>query len=350
MEKRRIAVMGALLVLLFAAGPYTDGEALAQTFYEGKTIRIVVGFPAGGFYDLWSRLLARHMARYIPGNPSIIVQSMPGAGSMMAANHIYRVAKPDGLTFGTVSFSLYLSQLAKAPGVAFDWPGFTFLGRTTGDSSVFYIRSDLPYKDWREVRTTKKPIPVGTPGSGSIHIVSSLARDVLGFNLDLVLGYPGGAPIDAAMERGEIGGSARGISVYIGREPYLTWNKKGFVRAIAQTGQEGDPRLDADVPTVWEVAKELRVSAADLEFMETAFRGFEWFWPYIAPPGLPAERTKILRDAFHKALTDPRLLEEGARMGLFPDAIDPQKLQRMAAEVMDVRSGTVERIRKLVGH
>lgn len=342
-------VLWVSLVLHGSARPPSAQTAEPDPFYKGKTIRIIAGFPPGGFYDLWSRLLARHMSKYIPGNPNIIVQSMPGAGSAMAANHIFQVAKPDGLTFGTVSGVLYLSQLAGAPGAVFNWPEFTYIGRTTGDASVLYIQSDLPYKDWRDVRNAKEAIPIGSSGSGSTHIVPTVLRDVLGFNLKPIPGYSGGAPIDAAIERGEVAGSARGISAYVGREPYLTWHKKGFVRAIAQTGKERDGRIDPDVPTVWEIAAELDVPAADLEFMETAFRGFDWLWVYMAPPGLPDERRAILREAFHQALKDPVFLAEGKRMGLIPDPIDPAELQRLSAQVMDVKPENVERVRKLLG-
>lgn len=321
-------------------------------FYEGKTIRIIVGFPPGGFYDLWSRLLARHMGRHLPGGPRFIVQNMPGAGSALAANHLYQLAKPDGLTFGTVVGSLYLMQMGGAPGVEFDWPKFTFVGRTTGDTSVFYVRADSPYRTWQDLRAAKEPIPVGASGTASgTYIVPQVMKETFGFNLNLITGYPGGAPIDAAMERGELTASSRSIGPYVGREPFLTWHKKGFVRPIVQTGKERDRRVDANVPTVWEIAKELRSSAADLEFMETAFKGLdEWFWLYIAPPGMPAERVRILREGFHKALNDPRLREEGTKIGLFPDPTDPVEIQRLAAEVMNVDRKTVERVRKLLGH
>ena len=351
MRTRRAAAISAMLTFVLMAGLYADTDVGAQEkFYQGKTMRIIVGAPLAGFFDLWSRLLARHMGRHIPGNPSMIVQNMPGAGSMHAANHLYGVAKPDGLTFGTVIGNVCLLQLAGAPGVAFNWPEFTFVGRTTGDPAVFYILADLPYKDWRDLRAAAKPVPVGSVGAGSTHIVPMVLKDVLGFNLQVISGYPGGAPIDAAMERREVEGSGRSISVYVGREPFLTWHKKGFVRPIAQTGRERDPRISPDVPTVWEIAKELAVPETDLKFMETAYWPFDWHWVYLAPPGVPAGRVNILRDAFHKALSDPALLKEGEKIGLFPDPIDPQELQRLAREVMKIDPGTVARVKKLLGY
>ncbi len=350
MEKPRLAAFGAVLAFLFAAGTSDREVAAQEKFYQGKTMRIIVGAPPGGFFDLWSRLLARHMGRHIAGNPSMIVQNMPGAGSMHAANHLFGVAKPDGLTFGTVIGNVCLLQLAGAPGVAFNWPEFTFIGRTTGDPAVFYILADLPYKNWRDLRAATKPIPVGSVGAGSTHIVPMILKDVLGFNLQVISGYPGGAPIDVAMERREVEGSGRSTSVYVGREPFLTWHKKAFVRPIAQTGRERDPRLPADVPTVWEIAKELALPEADLKFMETAYWPFDWQWIYVAPPGIPAERVKILREAFHKALRDPALLKEGEKTGLFPDPIDPDELKRLGVQVMKIDSGTAARVKKLLGY
>ena len=344
-----------MLLACLSLGLTTDARPASaptseRAAFEGKTIRIIVGVPPGGFFDLWSRLLARHMGRYIPGNPKILVQNMPGAGSMFAANYLYGVAKPDGLTFGTVLGPLYLNQLAGAPGVAFNWSEFTFLGRTTGDSGMLYMRADLPTKNWRDLRAAAEPIPVGTTGTGSTdYILAQVMSEVLGFNLKMVMGYPGGAAIDTAVERGEVAARAMGISPFVGREPFLTWRKKGFVRAIVQTGRERDPRLEPDVPTVWEIAKELQVPRADLEFMETAFKWGEWYWSFMAPPRLPTERAKILRSAFHKALHDSRLVEEGAKIGLFPDPIDAEKLQQMAAEVVKIDAKTVARIKKLMG-
>jgi tripartite-type tricarboxylate transporter receptor subunit TctC len=348
-------LLACLSLAATAFAPFTATAAQSPEelqFYEGKTMRIIVGFPPGGFYDLWSRLLARHMGRHLPGSPRFIVQNLPGAGSALAANHLYQLAKPDGLTFGTVVGSLYLMQMGGAPGVEFNWPKFTFVGRTTGDTSVFYVRSDSPHRTWQDVRAAKEPIPVGASGTASgTYIVPQVMKETFGFNLNLITGYPGGAPIDAAMERGELTGSSRSIGPYVGREPFLTWHKKGFVRPIVQTGKERDRRLDANVPTVWDIAGELRSPKADLEFMETAFKGLdEWFWLYIAPPGIPAERVKILRDGFHKALNDPRLREEGAKIGLIPDPTDPVEIQRLAAEVMNVDRKTLERVKKLLGH
>jgi hypothetical protein len=175
-------------------------------------------------------------------------------------------------------------------------------------------------------------------------------KETFGFNLNWITGYPGGAPIDAAMERGELTGSSRSIGPYVGREPFLTWHKKGFVRPLVQTGKERDRRVEGNVPTVWELAKELRRSKADIEFMETAFKGLdEWFWLYIAPPGMPPERARVLRDGFHKALNDSRLREEGAKIGLFPDLADPLAIQRQAAEVMNVDRKTVGARKKAPG-
>lgn len=347
----------ATLFLVAIAHPEPARGADLKTeearFYEGKTIRLIVGMPPGGFFDMWSRLLGRHMGRYVPGNPRILVQNMPGAGSKVAANYLYNAAKPDGLTFGIVSGAIHLDELTGSPGVRFRWPKFTFIGRPAKDSALLFIRSDLPYKNWRDVRAATEPIPVGATitGSTSTNLASAM-RDILGLNLNIILGYRGGAAIDAAIERGEVAARALAIGIYVGREPFLTWHEKGFVRAIAQTGRERDARLDPGVPTVWEIAEELHLPEADLEFMETVVGVYDWLWIYVAPPGLPVERARILRDAFNSTLADSRLLEEGARIGLFPDAepIHPEELQQLAAKVMDVDRNTVKRLKRLMGY
>ena len=211
-------------------------------FYEGKTIRIVVGLPAGDAYDLYARMLAAHMGKYIPGNPNIIVQNMPGASSMITANHVYSIGKPDGLTFGSILPSLYFDQLLRRKEVQFDWPKFTWLGSFERSNNLLYMRADTPYKTIHDVTKASEPPKCGSTGTGSpSYYLIRLLNDAIGTKFDIVTGYQGGQEIDLAVEKNEVQCRAFTITTFFAREPFHTWRKKNFVRVLTQTGKKRDP-------------------------------------------------------------------------------------------------------------
>ncbi|HUF41444.1 MAG TPA: tripartite tricarboxylate transporter substrate-binding protein, partial [Verrucomicrobiae bacterium] len=179
-----------VLVLLTAASVH----AQATDFYKGKQITVVVGFTTGGFYDRWARLLARHMPKYIPGNPTFIVQNMPGAGSVIATNFVYGVAKPDGLTIGFPSSAIYLDQIVGRPEAKFDIRKFAWIGSPVTEPMLFYMRADSPYKTISDVKTAKEPPRCGSTGTvSSDYILARLLEDTLPpLKINTVLGYPGG--------------------------------------------------------------------------------------------------------------------------------------------------------------
>jgi tripartite-type tricarboxylate transporter receptor subunit TctC len=187
-----------IITLLWLAG------ADAQTpFYQGKTISIIVGYQAGDGYDIWSRLLAAHMGKHIPGNPGMIAQNMPGAGSMIAANHIFNVAKPDGLSLGSIGPSLYLDQLVGKKEVHFDWAKFGWVGSTENTPWLFYMNSNTPYKSMDDVRKAKEAPKCSATSTGtSGHFIPKLLEEALGAKFNVVMGYQGGAEQDLAFERG----------------------------------------------------------------------------------------------------------------------------------------------------
>ncbi|HEX4989611.1 MAG TPA: tripartite tricarboxylate transporter substrate-binding protein, partial [Candidatus Binatia bacterium] len=172
-------------------------------FYAGKTIKIVVGLPAGDAYDLYARILADHMGKYIPGNPTFIVQNMPGASTMIAANYVYNVAKPDGLTFGSTLPSLYFDQLVGRKEVQFDWTKFVWLGSFERSNNLLYMRADSPYKTIHDVTRASDPPKCGSTGSGSpSYYMIRLLNEAIGTKFNVVTGYQGGQEIDLAVEEG----------------------------------------------------------------------------------------------------------------------------------------------------
>ncbi len=337
-----------VLALLFAL--VWSSDLPAQTpFYEGKTIRIVVGVPAGDLYDLWARIIANHMPKHIPGNPNIIVQNMPGAGTMIAANYVYNVAKPDGLTLGIFLPSLYFEQLLGRKEVQFDWAKFNWIGSPVRVERQMYMRADAPYKTIEDIRKASVPPKCGATGTGSPeYFIPKLMEETLGTTFAMVTGYPGGQEIDLAVERGEIQCRAFTIEAFFGREPFHTWRKKGFVRNIVQTGHKRDPRL-ADVPTVHELMDQYKTPESGRRLATVILATGSLGRPMVANPGIPAERTKILREAFAKTMGDPEFLAEVKKRKYELDPVTGEELQALATEVATQPPEVIDRMKKLLG-
>ena len=227
-------------------------QSQTEPFYKGKTLRIVIGFPPGGIVDLWARFIAQYMGRYLPGTPDLIVQNMPGGGSMIAANHLYNIAKPDGLTLGMISTALYFDQLAGRKEVQFDWAKFSWIGSPVRNYEVLSVRSDTPFKSLEDVRKAAQPPRCGATGTGTTgHYFPKFVEEALGAKFHIVLGYPGTKDVEVALERGEVHCYAVTKEIFA-REPGRTWIKKGFLRVLVQGGSKRDESLP-DVPTIYEL-------------------------------------------------------------------------------------------------
>ena len=268
--------------------------AAAQTppFYQGKTLKIIVGSASGGGYDLWARLLALHIGKHIPGHPTVIVQNLPGAGGLVAGNFIYGLAKPDGLTIGAFNPALYFEQLVGKPESKFDWTKFSWIGSPEKNDALHYIRADSPYKTIDDLRNAKEPPKCGSTGGGTTaHYFPRLLEDTLGIKTTQVTGYQGGSEIDLAVERNEIICWTPLIATYFGREPYKRWHKTGFVRVVVQTGDKRDERLK-DVPTLTELMQQYKTPEASRRLAKVVLTAANLGRPIGGPPRLPAELTK----------------------------------------------------------
>ena len=216
----------ALIVLFFSLT--WAGAALGQaSFYQGKTIRLVVGYLSGDTHDLWARAYARHMGKHIPGNPNFVVQNMPGAGSMVAANHVYNIAKPDGLTLGSIAPGLYLAQLTHTAEVKFDWAKYSWIGTPEHNGTLLFMRADAPFKSIEDIRKAKEGPKCSATGVGtSGHLIPRLLEETLNLKFQIVTGYPGGAEQDLALERGEVQCRAITVAAF-------------WPRAVLELAQEG---------------------------------------------------------------------------------------------------------------
>jgi tripartite-type tricarboxylate transporter receptor subunit TctC len=335
------------LSLLFVLLGITTGFPQAP-YFQGKTITIVVGYLAGDGYDIWTRLLAAHMGKHIPGNPNLIAQNMPGAGSMIAANHIYNVAKPDGLTIGSIGPSLYLDQLIGKKEVQFDWSKFGWVGSTENTPWLLFMKTDTPYKTIEDVRRAKQPPKCSATGSGtSGHFIPKLLEEALAAKFTLVMGYRGGAEQDLAFERGEVVCRSISIPTFFAREPFLTWRKSNLVRILMQTGRKRDPKMP-DVPTIHELMNEYKTPASTRALASAILASGDLGRPFIVPPGVPTERLKILRDAFRKTMADPAFLADVKARKLEVDPDFGEDLETIAREAVSQPRDIVERMKKLL--
>ncbi|MDH3444366.1 MAG: tripartite tricarboxylate transporter substrate-binding protein [Deltaproteobacteria bacterium] len=337
-----------LLVLSLLFITSTNVQAQAD-FYKGKTIRLVIGYSAGGTNDLWARVISRYWSKYIPGNPDIIVQNMPGAATMVAANYIYGVGKSDGLTLGLISPALFFNQIGGQKEVTFDWAKFAWIGSPEETSEMLSIRSDSAFKTLDDIRKAAVPPKCGTTGTGTPgHYFPRLLEEVLGLKFNLVTGYPGASEIDLAMEKGEVICRAGTTSAFFGREPGRTWAKTGFVRLLVIGGSKRESRA-ADVPTIWELMEKHKTPDFGKRIATVLLSPGSFGRPIVGGPGVPADRIKILRDGFLKAMSDPELLAEAEKRNWEPDPVAGDKLEALAREVVTQPPEVVSRMNVILG-
>lgn len=341
---KRISLLWLLIsVLLSPAG--ADAQS---PFYQGKTITVIVGSGAGTAYDIYARLLTTHLGKHIPGNPGVIVQNMPAAGGLVAANFVYGVAKPDGLTLASINPAHYFNQLQGNKEVKFDWAKFTWLASPDKSEHMLYMRSDTPYKTMQDVRKASEPPKCGATGTGtSGHYIPRMLEETLGTKFTIVTGYAGGNEIDLATERNEVVCRSFTTAAYFGREPYNTWRKKNFVRVLMQTGHKKDPLLP-DVPTLNELMDEFKTPEMARRVSTVMLGSGELGRPIVTHPATPPDRIKILRDGYMKAMADPALRDEAKRQNLEITPVNGEELAKIAKEVIDQPPEVVERIKKIL--
>lgn len=329
-----------------------DRFVFAQSeFYKGKTITVYIGTTPGALYDQWGRILAQHMGKHIPGKPDMIVQNMPGAGHMIAANYVYNKTKPDGLSLiGSIVPTLYFDQLVGRKEAQYDWAKFVWIGSPVQGESQMYMRADTPYKTIEDVRNAKEPPRCGAQGtSDSAYYLPKLFEETIGTKFNLVQGYPGGPEIDLAVERGEIHCRAFTIEAFMSREPYHTWRKKGFVRNIIQTGKKRDAKLP-ETPTLWELIDRYKTPDPSRRLATLMLASGQLGRPMMATPGVPADRVKILRDAFNATMKDSEFLTDIDKRQFDLDPVPGEELEKIVKDVMSQPPDIVERMKKLLGN
>jgi len=328
--RRAIALIAGFA--MFAAVPQ---GAMAQ--YEGKTVTIVVGFKTGGGYDRTARILARHLPKYLPGKPSVIVQNMPGANSIIAANHVYSVAKPDGLTIGTFNRNLVLAQLTNVSGVKFDMTRFAWIGSAASESTVLAIRSDLPYKSFEELRKGGKTVVIGATGPGAnTYDFPLLLKELLGANLKIVSGYSSSSDIMLALERKEVDARAGSYS------SLQSFVERGVVRPIirARAIEPGIEKLPVDESLA--PNPKAKAIMALRSAPEVVGR------PFVMTPGTPEPLLKLMREAFAKAIKDPELVAESKKANMDLEYMPADEALKIIREVLSQPKDVVDEFGKYI--
>lgn len=333
----------ASLVLALVASCCTP--ALAQQsvadFYKGKTIRIVVGIDVGSGYDVTARALQRHLSKHIPGNPTVIVQNQPGAGSRTMVNQLYANGPFDGTVIGAPFNGLPTAPLLQPDGVRFDPVKIPWIGSTNRETQVTYMWHTAPVKKFTDIATTE--VITGAQAAGTTQWdYPLLANEVFKYKFKVVSGYKSTQAIHLAMERGEVHGN--------GSTNWTTllslngsWVKEKKVNVIAQWALKKHPDLP-DVPMVLDLAK----NEADRAALELVIARLEYGRPYFVPPGVPEERVQALRRAFDATMKDPEFLADSAKMSLEIDPITGEQMQELVARVLATPKPIADRVRKAI--
>jgi tripartite-type tricarboxylate transporter receptor subunit TctC len=333
-----LALIAAMI--LSASGRPAHGAA---PFYEGKAIRIIVGTSPGGGYDTYTRVIARHFSKYIPGSPTIIVDNMPGAGGLLAANHLYKVAKPDGLTIGHFVGGQFLQQLLARPGIEFDALKFEYIGVPAQDDFVFGVAKRTGITSVEQWLATKTMVKFGAIAAGDgTYDIPKVAEVTLGLPIQIVSGYKGTAPIRLAFESAEVSGLSNSWQSF-----RSTWRKEletnDLLIPLAFSGK-AHPDLPK-VPLAMNIAKNdeaRKLIQAVLQAHGAAVR------PYLLPPGTPKDRVEILRKAFMQVVKDPELLAEAAKANLEIKPGPGEELERNVRELLRLDAALVTRLKEIL--
>ena len=302
----------AFVVVAFLSSAAAVSAASVEDFYRGKNIRIVVGFSAGGGFDTYARALARHMGRHIPGSPTVVVENMTGAGSLIAANHVFKVAKPDGLTIGHFIGGLFLGQVLGQPGIEFDARKFEYIGAPISDHVVCAMTKASGITSVERWMASKTPVKMGgiAPGTSTPDNATRILKAALGLPIQLVTGYKGTADVRLAAEGGEVAGGCWGWD-----SVSVTWRKaldSGDAVVVLQANRKSHPEL-ANVPQAIKFAK----TEEDRKMIDIGIHGdSDIVRTYTLPPGTPKDRVVALRRAFDATLKDAEFIGEAKKSRL----------------------------------
>jgi tripartite-type tricarboxylate transporter receptor subunit TctC len=314
--------------------------ASAQTpeqFYAGKSIDLVVGYPPAGSNDVYSRALARHLGRHIPGKPNIVVKNMPGAGSFLALANLYNVAPKDGTVIGLGAPTAALDEKLGTPGVRFKTADFNFIGRLDSLINIVFMWHTSPVKTVADAQRIESTLS-GTGVGSTVSIYPTVMNNVLGTRFKLIMGYKGSAAAQLAVERGEVEGhSTSWTAVKVG---HPDWRPEKKISILVQFSLKKHPELP-DVPTVVELAR----NDEERAILRAVMNASEVGTAYFTMPGVPADRVAALRRAFDETMKDPEFLADAQRIKITVNPLSGEELQKLVAEVSALPPALLEKVR-----
>ena len=323
---------------------HSSPASAQRPFYEGKVIRVIVGSSAGGGQDVYARAIARHMGKYVKGEPSVIVENMPGAGTLIAANHLYKVAKPDGLTIGYFIGTVLLGKLLERSGVEFDAPKYEFIGGPFRASYVCAATKASGISSIEQWMASKRPIKVGGTGPGTgIVDAPKILQATLGLPIQIIQGYKGIGDIRLAAESGEV----EGICGAAWQTFKAVWRKAmeaGDVTVVLQMGSHTNPELPS-VPSAINLAKSeeaRQLIKAGIHDVATLL------FVYVLAPATPKDRVQMLRQAFQDTLKDPEFLAEAKKAELEISPVSGEEHENLVRELFNLDPGLVRKLRVIL--
>lgn len=338
MRPKRIGLPGIAIFALVLTSPIAAqpaGESLA-----GKSVSMIIGFGAGGGYDLWGRTVGRHIGRHLPGAPTVIPQNMPGAGSYAAASYIFNIAPKDGTVLGIIARDAALGPLSGATGARFDPTRLSWIGTPTKETNVCIAYHTSQVKSVLDLYDKQLIVGDTGPGTGTRSYPKAL-NELLGMKFKLVGGFPASSDVFLAMERGEVEGICESLdSIKIRRPDWIPTKK---ISILFQGGAEPNPELDG-VPFVLDLA----LTGEQRQAIEFLYAGQGIGRPFVAPPDLPADRLKMLRDAFNATMTDPAFVAEAQKSKLDLEPEDGEHLAVLIAKIYATPKPIVDKITSLI--
>ena len=338
-QPARLAPTLACLAVLAISSPalaqQAGGDALA-----GKTVTMVIGFGPGGGYDLWGRTVARHIGKHLPGKPTVVPQNMPGAGSLIAANNIYSSAPKDGTVLGIIARDAALAELSGLQGARFDARKFTWVGSPATETNVCISFHTSKVKTAKDLFERELIIGNTGPGTGTYTYPKALTG-LLGMKFKSIGGFPASSDVFLAMERGEVEGICESLDSVHGKRP--DWIESKKVNVLFQAGTDPNPHLK-DVPFVLDLAK----SEEDKQALRFLYAGQGIGRPFVAPPDMPADRAKMLQDAFNATMKDPEFMADVKKQQLELEPQTGEQLRALLEKLYATPKPVIEKVSQLV--
>jgi tripartite-type tricarboxylate transporter receptor subunit TctC len=340
MVMRKWSTIHLIAALLTAVPIAPLAQGVAESF-KGRTIDVYTGYTVGGGYDLYTRLLARHIGKHLPGNPTVVAKNMEGAASLRLANWLYTAAPKDGTAFGTIGRGTALDPLLGQPGAPFDGTKFNFIGSMNDEVSICVAWHTVPIKTFDDVMQRELLVGGTGPGDDTIQFPRVLVG-VLGAKLKIIAGYPGGNDAVLAMERGELQGRC-GWSYSSLKAAHPDWLAEKKITILLQFGLAKHPELP-DVPLITELAK----TEDQLRLLRFVFARQVMGRPYLAPPGVPPATVAALRQAFTATMTDPEFLADAERGKFEINPVPGERIQQLVAELYKTPAELTKRLAEML--